>query len=262
MAKTHRHRGVQRGGRGAVLPDALRGGARAHGGAHAPRGVHAHPPAGGVHGAHPGGRLGRRGGADAVLGPEAGGHRGAACHLPGQHHPPGVRPGRAGNRPSPGCTSPRRWAPRPGRGDSGRLAITGTKYLMTGPGLPGRPRPARHRLPDPGRAERERIDRIIFKELVNGVFPEESRLYFNDGDPAAEGAGLRRRGAGLHRDPAAGRSGRLPAADPRLDAAAGPGGAAECGADEHRFVIDSDTISAALFLPRIETHHTRSPDRY
>ena len=28
--------------------------------------------------------------------------------------------------------------------------------------------------------DRERINDIIFKQLVNGIFPEESRLYFND----------------------------------------------------------------------------------
>ncbi len=60
-----------------------------------------------------------------------------------------------------------------------RLAITGTKYLMTGPvytdvltreGI-------ECRIPD--EADREQIDRIIFQELVNGIFTEQSRLYFN-----------------------------------------------------------------------------------
>jgi aspartate racemase len=32
----------------------------------------------------------------------------------------------------------------------------------------------------PGEAARERIDEIIFSQLVAGVFPEESRLYFNE----------------------------------------------------------------------------------
>ena len=31
----------------------------------------------------------------------------------------------------------------------------------------------------PDESDRERIDTIIFKELVNGIFLEESRLYFN-----------------------------------------------------------------------------------
>lgn len=59
------------------------------------------------------------------------------------------------------------------------LAITGTKYLMTGPvyadvlsrlGIGCR-------IPD--ESEREQIDRIIFEQLVNGIFTEQSRLYFN-----------------------------------------------------------------------------------
>ena len=59
------------------------------------------------------------------------------------------------------------------------LAITGTKYLMTGPVYPealGR-LGIGCRIPD--EKEREAIDQIIFKELVNGIFAEESRLYFN-----------------------------------------------------------------------------------
>ena len=61
----------------------------------------------------------------------------------------------------------------------GVLAITGTKYLMTGPVYPEVL--GRHgivcRVPE--EAERERIDAIIFSELVNGVSTEQSRQYFN-----------------------------------------------------------------------------------
>jgi aspartate racemase len=32
----------------------------------------------------------------------------------------------------------------------------------------------------PDAPDRDRINTIIFKELVNGVFPETSRLYFNE----------------------------------------------------------------------------------
>lgn len=59
------------------------------------------------------------------------------------------------------------------------LAITGTRYLMTGPVYPkimeahGMP----CKIPDED--ELEKIDAIIFKELVNGIFTEPSRLYFN-----------------------------------------------------------------------------------
>ena len=60
------------------------------------------------------------------------------------------------------------------------LAVLGTKYLMTGPVYPGALDRMRigHEIPD--ESDRERINTIIFKELVNGVFTEESRLYFND----------------------------------------------------------------------------------
>lgn len=60
------------------------------------------------------------------------------------------------------------------------LGILGTKYLMEGPVYP----PALDEygigseIPD--EADREKINRIIFKELVNGIFLEESRLYFNE----------------------------------------------------------------------------------
>jgi aspartate racemase len=59
------------------------------------------------------------------------------------------------------------------------LAILGTKYLMEGPvysrtlekyGID-------FRIPQP--TDREKIDRIIFTELVLGIFSEENRLYFN-----------------------------------------------------------------------------------
>ncbi len=59
------------------------------------------------------------------------------------------------------------------------LAIIGTKYLMTGPVY--REVLGRFGVASliPGEPDRERIDRIIFKELVNGVFEESSRGFFN-----------------------------------------------------------------------------------
>lgn len=60
-----------------------------------------------------------------------------------------------------------------------QLAITGTKYLMTGPVYPGVLKRFGLACRIPDAADREKIDKIIFKELVNGVFTEESRLYFN-----------------------------------------------------------------------------------
>jgi len=59
------------------------------------------------------------------------------------------------------------------------LAITGTKYLMTGPVYPETLSRFNIDCRIPEEADRERIDNIIFKELVNGVFTEASRLYFN-----------------------------------------------------------------------------------
>lgn len=59
------------------------------------------------------------------------------------------------------------------------LAISGTKYLMTGPVYPATL--ARYGLACqiPDAPEREQIDAIIFGELVKGVFRQESRASFN-----------------------------------------------------------------------------------
>lgn len=61
-----------------------------------------------------------------------------------------------------------------------RLGILGTKYLMEGPVYPKALEEfgIESRIPD--EADRERINGIIFDELVNGIFPEASRLYFNE----------------------------------------------------------------------------------
>jgi aspartate racemase len=61
-----------------------------------------------------------------------------------------------------------------------RLAVLGTKYLMEGPVYPGALAKfgITREIPDEG--DRIRINSIIFDELVNGQFPESSRLYFNE----------------------------------------------------------------------------------
>jgi aspartate racemase len=59
------------------------------------------------------------------------------------------------------------------------LAITGTSYLMTGPVYQKALRNRGISSKIPGPKEREEIDRIIFAELVNGMFTEESRRYLN-----------------------------------------------------------------------------------
>lgn len=61
-----------------------------------------------------------------------------------------------------------------------RLGILGTKYLMEGPVYPKELAEFRIESDIPDEADRERINEIIFKELVNGIFPEASRLYFNE----------------------------------------------------------------------------------
>ncbi len=61
-----------------------------------------------------------------------------------------------------------------------KLGITGTKYLMAGPVYPDALAAAGIACEVPDPAVRERIDEIIFTELVNGCFPEPSRLWFNE----------------------------------------------------------------------------------
>ncbi len=59
------------------------------------------------------------------------------------------------------------------------VGILGTKYLTKGPVYPKafKKQNIDYRLPNEN--EIEEINRIIFEELVNGIFKEESRLYFN-----------------------------------------------------------------------------------
>ncbi|NLF38957.1 amino acid racemase [bacterium] len=59
------------------------------------------------------------------------------------------------------------------------LGITGTKYLMTGPVYPEKLATFGIRTSIPGAEDREKIDAIIFKELVYGILTEQARLYFN-----------------------------------------------------------------------------------
>jgi aspartate racemase len=61
-----------------------------------------------------------------------------------------------------------------------RLGILGTKYLMEGTVYPEALEEFRIESKIPDEADREKINEIIFKELVNGIFPETSRLYFNE----------------------------------------------------------------------------------
>lgn len=60
------------------------------------------------------------------------------------------------------------------------LGVLGTKYLTEGPVYPGTLKRFGIESEIPEVADRDRINDIIFKELVNGLFPEASRLYFNE----------------------------------------------------------------------------------
>lgn len=61
-----------------------------------------------------------------------------------------------------------------------RLGLMGTRYLMEGPVYPEALKPYGISTRLPPAADREKIDAIIFDELVAGVFSEDSRLYFNE----------------------------------------------------------------------------------
>jgi aspartate racemase len=60
------------------------------------------------------------------------------------------------------------------------VGILGTRYLMEGPVYPQALDEYGIGSEIPVEADRERINEIIFKELVNGIFLEESRLYLNE----------------------------------------------------------------------------------
>jgi aspartate racemase len=59
-----------------------------------------------------------------------------------------------------------------------RLAVLGTKYLMEGPVYPNKLDAAGIEYRMPNREQRERINRIIFDELVNAKFLPASLEYF------------------------------------------------------------------------------------
>ena len=61
-----------------------------------------------------------------------------------------------------------------------QLGVLGTKYLMEGPVYPEKLRAMGQEFRIPGTTERDKINRIIFDELVNGVFLPSSLAYFAD----------------------------------------------------------------------------------
>ena len=70
-----------------------------------------------------------------------------------------------------------------------RLGILGTKYLTEGPVYPGALKGFGIEREIPDADDREKINDIIFKELVNGLFPEASRLYLNEVTGKLKGRG-------------------------------------------------------------------------
>ena len=105
-----------------------------------------------------------------------------------------------------------------------KVGVLGTRYTMDGPlyadalgrrGLETAVPPA---------ADRELVNTVIFDELLDGELRPESRAAYVRIIEDLAARGLRRGGAGLHRDPDAGHARGLAAADPRLDPAVGRGG--------------------------------------
>jgi len=61
-----------------------------------------------------------------------------------------------------------------------KLGILGTKYLAEGPVYPSQLKDLGIEREIPDEEDRIRINDIIFKELVKGIFLESSRVYFNE----------------------------------------------------------------------------------
>jgi len=70
-----------------------------------------------------------------------------------------------------------------------RLGILGTKYLTESSVYPEALAEYKIEREIPEVADREKINQIIFKELVNGIFLETSRLYFNEVAEELKGRG-------------------------------------------------------------------------
>jgi aspartate racemase len=61
-----------------------------------------------------------------------------------------------------------------------RIGVLGTRYLMEGPVYPGKLTVAGIECRTPGPKEREKINQIIFDELVNAQFLSRSSAYFTE----------------------------------------------------------------------------------
>ena len=169
--------------------------------------------------------------------------------LPGQHHPPGAALRRAALAAALAAHR------RGGRGAGGGARLPPPRphrHALAGRqrGLSGEARRARHRVScaraPPSATE---INRIIMDELVYGVFKPEAVAVLPARHRPDEAAGLRRRRARLHRDPADHERRQLAAADARFDAAAGARRAETRGvlkAEQLRRVVDQDPAQRGL----------------
>jgi len=86
----------------------------------------------------------------------------------------------APNSPIPWLHIAREVAAEAKRHNYRRLAVLGTRYLMEGPVYPDALSAAGVEYQIPQAEDRQRINQIIFDELVNAVFTTESREYFAD----------------------------------------------------------------------------------
>jgi aspartate racemase len=91
-----------------------------------------------------------------------------------------LRPG----HPSPGCTLPRKFAEEVAkaavRQGYRHAALLGTRFTMSGPVYPEMFQKHALEISAPTDVDKKIVDDIIFKELVNGIFSEASRLRYNE----------------------------------------------------------------------------------
>ena len=114
-----------------------------------------------------------------------------------------------------------------------RLAVLGTRYLMEGPVYREALKSAHIESRTPRPEQRERINQVIFDELVNGQILPRSQAYFVEVIRTHEGRGMRRGGAWLYGDSLADHSGDIAPAYARLNAPAG----ARRGAQSGGFIV-------------------------
>ena len=116
-----------------------------------------------------------------------------------------------------------------------RVGILGTRFLMEGPVYPSRLTPAGIEYRTPNAGQRERINQIIYDELVRAQFLPDVARVLSAGHSRSRERRLRRGRARMHRDPAAHRRDSLFAPDSRLDPHHRPRGPARRDANRGSF---------------------------